>query len=86
MKSIPVIKSYVWHGKKCFFVSTVERDSSCDEPSRYNETTVWDYDYDARTRGELLFCDGAGRGSTRQHYAVCERIVKTGSPAEEDEP
>ncbi len=24
----PKLKSYVWHDEKCYFVSTIERDSS----------------------------------------------------------
>ena len=49
-----LIKSYVWHEGKCFFVSTIERDSSCMYPSRFVEVMVWVFDWDTDKRGELI--------------------------------
>ena len=82
-----VIQSYVWHEKECFFVSTIERDSSAMlAPGRYNETIVWEYDYDARKRGELVFQDEDSKGRIVKHLILCENIVKIGRKAFEDKP
>ena len=44
-----IIKTYVWHGDKCFFVSTINRESSAAilPALRYNETMVWEYNWGA---------------------------------------
>lgn len=76
-----VLKSYVWHGDKCYFVSTIERDSSaCTEPParRYNETIVWDYDWTKDARGELLGMAGDGRGMIDVHLEIIRRIFREG--------
>jgi hypothetical protein len=75
-----IIKTYVWHGGKCFFISTIERRSSSPyNPCRYNETIVWAYDWDKKERGELLHMDEAAKGSIRTHQRVCEAYFKHGS-------
>jgi len=76
------IKSYVWHGGKCFFVSTILRDSSaCEGPRQYNETMVWPYDWETATRSpNFIYQDGDTAGSIRQHIKACERIHATGNP------
>lgn len=87
MESTRVIKSYVWYEDKCFFVSTIERDSSSAlGPDRFNETLVWAYDWDRHDRSELLHQDGAMKGSIAQHLMICTRIHDTGKmPGEGDE-
>lgn len=73
------IKSYVWHGGKCFFVSTIERDSSAMEgPRRYNETIVWDYDYEKRERGAMILQEGCTEGSIWMHNRICEALYLSG--------
>jgi len=69
------IKSYVWFGAKCFFVSTILRASSASEgPTHYNETMVWPYDWSKAERGQnFIFQDGDTAGSIRLHLKVCER-------------
>ncbi len=76
------IKSYVWHGTKCFFVSTILRESSAmGGPTHYNETVVWPYDWEKREcRHNSIYQDGDTAGSIRQHLKVCERIHHTGNP------
>lgn len=76
------IKSYVWHGKFCFFVSTICRESSAMEgPTHYNETMVWPYDWERGERSpNFIFQDGDTAGSIRLHQQVCERIHHTGNP------
>lgn len=80
------IKSYVWHEDKCFFVSTILRESSAMlGPSHYNETMVWAYDWHSRVRGEKpIFQDGDTAASIRLHQTVCQRIHSTGNPDLED--
>lgn len=83
MKDTPnsrVMKSYVWHGGKCFFVSTMERESSAAIlPSpRYNETMVWEYDWDKAERGEIIAQQGAPMGSIGLHIALCVQLHNNG--------
>lgn len=74
-----VIKSYVFHGDKCFFVSTIERDSSAMlGPRRFNETMVWHYDWSTAERGSLFHQDEAPCGSIRTHNYVCEQLHEDG--------
>jgi len=80
-----VAKTYVWHGGKCFFVSTIERDSSAMEgPRRYNETMVWEYDLEKRERSKnFIFQDGCSKGSIWLHQQVVVRLHQTGDPHED---
>lgn len=82
------IKSYVWQREsgRCFFVSTIERESSADvePPSRwYMETIVWGYDWDARERGAMLAMAGSGP-ALEQHFEVCRQLYETGEYVEEE--
>ena len=74
-----VLKTYVWHGEQCYFVSTIIRDSSAfvSPPPRYAETIAWEFDWSKNVRGNLLAMDGDGEAFT-QHMRMCERIYKTG--------
>ena len=81
-----LIKSYVWHGEDCFFVSTIYRGSSAMlGPRRFSETIVWKYDYEKAARGEQIYMDGGLEGSIRVHLSICDRIAKTGSPEEAED-
>lgn len=74
-----IIKTYVWHGEKCFFVSTIERDSSADEgPRRYNETLVWEYDWEKGERGKMIDQLGDHKGSISVHQKAVEMLHETG--------
>lgn len=75
-----VIKSYVWHKDNCFFVSTIERNSSAMlMPGRYNETMIWEYDWKTAKRGEMLDIIGeTSTGSLREHFRICETINRLG--------
>jgi hypothetical protein len=78
MKDNKIIKSYVWHKEKCFFLSTIERDSSALEPMRFNETLVWEYDWDKRERGKMLYQGEDIRGFIDQHIDFCRQLFETG--------
>lgn len=79
-----VMKSYVWHGDQCFFVSTIERTSSAAaDPSRFNETMVWTYDWDKRERGGVVHQDADSKGSIRIHMKVCQDFFTHGKGNDE---
>lgn len=74
-----VIKSYVWHGEDCFFVSTIERDSSAAaDPGRYNETIVWRYDWDKGKTAAMIYQRDCVRRSIGQHLKICQELFDTG--------
>jgi hypothetical protein len=74
-----VIKSYVWHGDTCFFVSTIERGSSAVIwQHRYNETIVWAWDWLTGQRGAMLHIDEDRCGSIEVHEKICALLYKTG--------
>lgn len=74
-----VIKSYVWHKQKCYFVSTIERDSSAMScQHRYNETIVWEYYWENGERLDYVHQDEDCKHSIKTHLSICERIFKEG--------
>jgi hypothetical protein len=76
-------KSYVWHGDKCYFVSTIERTfDTCGGSRRGQETLVWDYDWDKSERGDLVH---QGRGVC-DHERICRCIIAEGIMPDEDDP
>jgi hypothetical protein len=78
-----VWKSYVWHGNKCFFVSTIERNyDTCEGTSRGHETLAWEYDYENKLRGKLVY-EGGG---VADHQRVCRCVVAEGEMPDEDNP
>ena len=77
MISNKVIQSYVFSGDQCFFVSTIERDSSAMlAPGRYNETLVWEYFPDKRERGKLLYEGEDLSGYIDTHQDYCKKLFK----------
>jgi len=79
-----ILKSYAWHGNSCFFVSTIERESSDMEgPRRFNETVVWTFDWSARKNGNLIHTADDSRGSIREHLRIVESYIKTGAAPDE---
>lgn len=81
--SKPIWKSHVWHGKKCFFVSTIERtyDTYAGE-IRGPETLVWEYDWEKGERGELIHQGG----SVADHQTICRCVIAEGVMPDEDNP
>ena len=74
------LKSYVWHKDQCYFISTIERDSSAmvGPPSpRFHETIAWEYDWNSIERGKMIAQEGAG-GAFEQHYWVCKQLFTHG--------
>ena len=79
------LKSYVWHKEKCFFISTIERDSSAMAGlplPRFYETMAWVYDWDFRERGIIVAQEGDG-GAFEQHYRICKELCDSGEVKKE---
>ncbi len=76
-------KSYVWHGDKCFFVSTIEREFDTDEGTvKGKETLTWEYDWDKNERGKVI----GQSGGILDHQTTCRCLLAFGEiPDEEDE-
>lgn len=80
MSSIPQVQSYLWHGDRAFFVSTIERESSAiAAPGRYNETMAWEWDPTTKERGEIVGMDETVKGSLAAHYRVVDALYVTGT-------
>lgn len=82
------LKSFVWHKPtgKCFFVSTVERDSSAaiqPPPLRYMETIVWEYDWNEKLPGKIIAKASEG-AATEQHFEVCRQLYCSGEYSEDE--
>lgn len=74
-----LIQSYVWHNDDCFFVSTIDRDSSAVlGPRRFSETLVWGYDWKKRESKSLRYERDGIRHSIYQHLKICQELFETG--------
>lgn len=83
MQDNAVIKTYVWHDGKCYFVSTIERDSSAAiiPAPRFNETIVWEYDWKTATRGKMIHQEDAVKGCIGVHQEIVRIIFNYGPEA-----
>ena len=80
-----IIQSYVWHDGKCFFVSTINRESSAIGGGTYAETMVFEWDAQERKRGKIVAQDQGSTNSIYAHQNVCKLIHETGkTSADED--
>ena len=80
-----LIKSYVWYGDKCFFVSTIDRDSSSMAGGRFSETIAWEFDWDKNERGAMVGQCGGSLGSIHWHIKMCQSLFDTGQAEEIEE-
>jgi hypothetical protein len=79
MSDKSLAKTYIWHGGKCFFVSTFDRDSSAiGGPRRYAETIVWEFDWEINHRGGIVSQHEGMEGSIFTHLKVCNALHETG--------
>ena len=68
-------QSYVWYEDKCFFVSTIERNFDTYEGTmRGMETLVWEYDFETRKRGKIIY----QAGGVHDHQSVCRCLIAIG--------
>jgi hypothetical protein len=79
-----VIKSYVWHEGKCFFVSTINRDSSAMTGGRYAETIVWNFDWGKNERGSIVGQRESYTDSIFRHIKICQMLHDKGIIEEEE--
>lgn len=49
-----------------------------NSPGRYNETMVWEYNWETAERGKILHQDGAAAGSIRKHQEIVNTIHADG--------
>lgn len=78
-----VAKTYVWHKGKCFFVSTIERDSSADDgPRQFNETLVWEFDWATYTRLGIVWQGGCCRDYLGSHIEAVRMFYEHGKAVE----
>ena len=76
-------KSYVWHDKQCFFVSTIERTySTCAGLTRGYETLVWEFDWDNNKRGKWIH----QAGGIAEHQQICRCLIAEGVVPDEGNP
>lgn len=77
-KNKKVWQSYVYHGKKCFFVSTIERTydiaAAGSEGMRGEETLVWEYDHEIGERGKMI----GHMGGVVDHQRICRCLLSEG--------
>lgn len=79
--NIPIIKSYPYHGDKCWYVSTIERTyDTCAGSSRGQETIVWECDPKTFERGKLIH----QAGGIHEHVIICRCLVAYGRIPDED--
>ena len=73
------LKSFIFRGDDCFYVSTIERDSSAavSPPPRFFETIAWDYEWELQARGGQVAITGYGP-AFEQHSKVCEQLFRNG--------
>lgn len=74
-----IMQSYLYRDGKCFFVSTINRESSSMLGGTYAETFVWDCEPNSHVRGAFLWQGEGGTDSIHTHLKVCQRIAATGS-------
>ena len=75
---IRIIKSYVWHEDKCFFISTIDRNYSAMDGGRYAETMAWDFDWGTDKRGDIIAQGGDIEGFIRTHLNMCQQFHDNG--------
>jgi hypothetical protein len=75
-----VIKTYVWHGKQCYFVSTINRESSAALAygHRYAETMVFLFDWDKNEKTDIVHQDDDSEHSIRKHLSICQALHEKG--------
>jgi hypothetical protein len=80
-----VMKSYVWYQEQCFFVSTIDRNSSSMMGGRYAETMAWVYDWETAVRGEQVGMDESVEGSIFAHLKMCQSLHDTGKAKNQED-
>lgn len=71
-----ILKTYVYTDAGCYYVSTIERDSSAmvSPPMRFNETIAWEWNKETRERGNIVMMEGEGV-AIKQHFGVVSLLM-----------
>ncbi len=80
-----LIKSYVNHNGKWYYVSTMNRDSGFHLSKRFTETIVWEFDYEKRESGKMLLQDFDDENSIENHQRIVNHIYNTGEIPERND-
>jgi hypothetical protein len=85
--NVKVMQSYVWHEGECFFVSTINRESSAALAygATYAETMVWKYDYETRERGDFVGQSEGSTDSIYKHVSMCKQLHEHGKLASDED-
>lgn len=77
-------QSYVWHGEKCFFVSTIQRKYDTYQGETTGpETMVWSYDHEKQQRiGSVI----GHMGGVINHQQICRCLIAEGIMLDENDP
>ena len=80
-KNKTLAQTHIWHGDKCFFVSTINRQSSATLAygAVYSETLVWEWDDETKQRGAMVGQDEHCEDSLFAHQRMVLRLFDTGS-------
>lgn len=80
-------QTYVWHGEKAFYVSTINRTSSAALAYRriYSETMVWEWNSETKQRCDLIGQDEHCKDSLYAHQRMVQRLFNTGKCEEPDD-
>jgi hypothetical protein len=79
MNEVRLIKSYIWHGEQCFFVSTIDRDSSAPEGGVFSETMIWEFSWEENKRGKRVGEFSGSSGSLTKHILCCQCLHDDGN-------
>lgn len=75
-ESKSTIHSYVFHGEKCWYVSTIYRQcSALYNNDMYYETLVWEYDVLKKERGKIVHQSE----ELEEHFNICKSILEKGA-------
>lgn len=75
-----IAKTTVWNKGECFYISTLNRESSAaiSPPMRYNETIAWECDRSGSVRGAIVGMGEAPSGSLKTHQRIVKQLFDYG--------
>jgi len=77
-----ILKTYVWHGGKCYLVITMKNrwadDSDVSITRGYFTTLAWEFDNVQEEVMGSVCCLADSSNKISDHYAVCDQLVRTG--------
>ena len=81
-----LVKTYIHHKDKMFFVSTMNREASTlDYSAIYAETMAFEYDKNTKRVGKIVAQTSSAKDSIGGHIRVCAELFKTGEYQEDEQ-